>query len=71
MISPCILVCSIDEKTGLCFGCGRNMAEISHWVEYSDAERQRIMQGLPARLATIEHKQLRGTSLMLTERHGA
>ena len=22
--SPCILVCSIDMKTGYCFGCGRN-----------------------------------------------
>ena len=23
MESPCILVCSIDDKTGYCFGCGR------------------------------------------------
>ncbi len=26
--SPCILVCSIDMKTGYCFGCGRTREEL-------------------------------------------
>ena len=30
--SPCILVCSIDMKTGYCFGCGRTRDEISGWL---------------------------------------
>ena len=33
MISPCILVCSIDTKTGYCFGCGRTRDEIAAWMD--------------------------------------
>jgi predicted Fe-S protein YdhL (DUF1289 family) len=61
MISPCILVCSIDLKTGYCFGCGRTRDEIAGWLDYSDEERQSVMQELPARLETVERKPRRET----------
>ena len=61
MESPCILVCSIDMKTGYCFGCGRTREEIGNWTLYSDAERREIMTGLPARLETVERKPRRET----------
>lgn len=61
MISPCILICSIDMKTGYCFGCGRTRDEIAGWIDYSDAERQSIMDTLSARLATVERKPRRET----------
>ena len=61
MESPCILVCSIDIKTGYCFGCGRTSAEIGSWTVYSDAERRAIMASLPARLETVERKPRRET----------
>ncbi|MBW9090284.1 DUF1289 domain-containing protein [Rhizobium wenxiniae] len=61
MISPCILVCSIDMKTGYCFGCGRTRDEIAGWIDYSDAERQSIMDMLAARMETIERKPRRET----------
>lgn len=61
MISPCILVCSIDPKTGYCFGCGRTGDEIAAWTDYSDAERHSIMDGLAARLETVERKPRRET----------
>ena len=61
MESPCILVCSIDIKTGYCFGCGRTGAEIGNWTVYSDAERRAIMESLPARLETVERKPRRET----------
>lgn len=61
MISPCILVCSIDMKTGFCFGCGRTRDEIAGWIDYSDAERQSIMDMLAARMETIERKPRRET----------
>jgi uncharacterized protein len=61
MISPCILVCSIDMKTGYCFGCGRTRDEIASWIDYSDAERGSIMDALPARLETVERKPRRET----------
>ncbi|HEU4985692.1 MAG TPA: DUF1289 domain-containing protein [Rhizobiaceae bacterium] len=59
--SPCILVCSIDMKTGYCFGCGRTREEISGWLTMSASERRAIMETLPARLATVERRPRRET----------
>ncbi|MEO4040910.1 DUF1289 domain-containing protein [Hoeflea sp. CAU 1731] len=72
MESPCILVCSIDEKTGYCFGCGRTADEIAGWLAYSAQERREIMNILPDRLETVEHKPRRETrrARMARERAG-
>jgi predicted Fe-S protein YdhL (DUF1289 family) len=51
--SPCIRVCAIDPASGLCRGCGRDIAEITHWIGLSAAERSRIMAELPQRLASL------------------
>lgn len=59
--SPCILVCSIDIKTGYCFGCGRTREEISSWIEMTPQTRRAVMEELPARLATVERKPRRET----------
>ncbi|NLR96346.1 DUF1289 domain-containing protein [Rhizobium sp. P38BS-XIX] len=61
MLTPCILVCSIDINTGYCFGCGRTSAEIGAWMSYSDEERRQIMAALPERLTTVERKPRRET----------
>ncbi|TRL36866.1 DUF1289 domain-containing protein [Rhizobium straminoryzae] len=61
MLTPCILVCSLDDKTGLCFGCGRTRDEIGLWTTYTDGERQAIMAALPARLEGIERRPRRET----------
>ncbi|MBP1874695.1 putative Fe-S protein YdhL (DUF1289 family) [Ensifer adhaerens] len=61
METPCILVCSIDDKTGYCFGCGRTRNEVGAWSLYTDAERRAIMLALPARLETMERKPRRET----------
>ncbi|MDR6758548.1 putative Fe-S protein YdhL (DUF1289 family) [Mycoplana sp. BE70] len=70
MESPCILVCSIDDVTGYCFGCGRTRDEIGGWTQYSSDERRSIIADLPARLATVERKPRRETrrSRMARER---
>jgi len=59
--SPCILVCSIDDKTGYCFGCGRTGDEIAQWTSLDENERQEIMSTLDARLATVVRKPRRET----------
>lgn len=59
--SPCILVCSIDDKTGYCFGCGRTRDEIAGWLAMTPAERRAVMALLPARLATVERRPRRET----------
>ena len=51
--SPCIKICAIHQASGLCAGCGRNLAEIESWLRYSAAERARVMEELPQRLAEL------------------
>ncbi|MBI3705104.1 MAG: DUF1289 domain-containing protein [Rhizobiales bacterium] len=47
--SPCVKVCTIDARCGLCLGCGRSIDEIARWSAMSAAERARVMRELPAR----------------------
>lgn len=47
--SPCTRVCTIDEATGLCSGCGRTIDEIARWSQMTDKERGRILASLPDR----------------------
>ena len=70
--SPCILVCSIDIKTGYCFGCGRTSAEIGAWLTMTPEMRRAVMTELPARLETVERKPRRETrrARMARERGG-
>lgn len=49
MLSPCTRVCTIDQATGLCAGCGRTMEEVARWSQMTDDERQRIMSSLDDR----------------------
>ena len=68
--SPCILVCSIDLRTGYCFGCGRTRDEIGDWIDMSVEQRRQVMAALPARLDTVERRPRRETrrSRMARER---
>ena len=59
--SPCNLVCSIDLKTGYCFGCGRTGREVTAWVNYTPTQRREIMDTLPERMELIERKPRRET----------
>lgn len=59
--SPCILVCSMDDKTGYCFGCGRTRAEIGAWIGMTADARRAVMAELPARLETVERRPRRET----------
>ncbi|MEQ1952618.1 DUF1289 domain-containing protein [Mesorhizobium sp. CN2-181] len=61
MESPCILVCSIDMKTGYCFGCGRTRDEISEWIAMTPEQRRAVMALLPARLESVERRPRRET----------
>lgn len=48
VLSPCVGVCTLDELD-YCLGCHRTADEITHWLEYSDAEREDIMDALEER----------------------
>lgn len=51
--SPCIRLCRMDGRHGLCEGCGRTLAEIGGWLSMTSAERQAVMEALPGRLAVL------------------
>jgi uncharacterized protein len=40
----------MDPQRGLCLGCARTLDEIARWGSMSDAERDRVLAQLPARL---------------------
>ena len=54
MESPCVKICTYQAGAGLCLGCGRTLEEIAGWTAMSAAERRRIMDELPERLAKLK-----------------
>jgi hypothetical protein len=48
--SPCIGICTIDEPSALCLGCGRTIDEIVGWGRLSEPQRIAVMAELPMRL---------------------
>jgi predicted Fe-S protein YdhL (DUF1289 family) len=58
--SPCVLVCVMDDESGLCLGCHRTLAEIGGWIRLPEAERDRIMAELPRRRSRIRPEKLNG-----------
>ncbi len=48
--SPCTKLCILDERLGLCEGCGRTRDEIALWGSMPEARRSAIMTTLPERL---------------------
>jgi predicted Fe-S protein YdhL (DUF1289 family) len=51
--SPCVGICRLDERSGLCLGCGRTGGEIAAWRELDEARRATIWRMLPDRMARL------------------
>jgi len=47
--SPCISVCRMDPRTGLCEGCCRTLDEIAAWAAMSDSEKRVVWGQLERR----------------------
>jgi len=56
--TPCIRVCTMDPERDVCLGCCRTLDEILRWGDMSDAERDRIMAGLPARRKALNVREI-------------
>jgi predicted Fe-S protein YdhL (DUF1289 family) len=48
--TPCIKICTMDPRAGICAGCGRTLEEIARWGGMAESERLRIIELLPKRL---------------------
>jgi predicted Fe-S protein YdhL (DUF1289 family) len=42
--SPCIRVCCIESRNGLCAGCFRTLDEIMQWPEMTEMQRQEVVE---------------------------
>lgn len=52
--SPCVSVCKMDEASGLCQGCYRNLAEIATWGNASERKKILILAAVAERRARLE-----------------
>ena len=51
--SPCTNVCIIDQRSGLCRGCYRTLAEISRWMSYTHAEKLALLETVAQRKIAV------------------
>ena len=58
--TPCVQLCVVDPRAGLCIGCGRTLDEIANWSRYDEPQRAHIMRGLERRLAKARTRSARG-----------
>lgn len=47
--SPCINVCQMDARSGLCIGCFRTLDEITAWSRSDDVTRNEILAAVAQR----------------------
>ena len=46
--SPCIGVCELDRRLGICLGCLRTGDEIAGWSRFDPEQRRRVLDRLAA-----------------------
>jgi predicted Fe-S protein YdhL (DUF1289 family) len=46
--SPCVRVCKLDQHN-ICLGCKRTLEEIARWQQYTEQEKQEVLQQLKGR----------------------
>ncbi|GIK85743.1 MAG: hypothetical protein BroJett026_12240 [Betaproteobacteria bacterium] len=47
--SPCVSVCVIDQRTGLCAGCLRTLDEIASWSVCDDDGKRAVLAAIAER----------------------
>jgi predicted Fe-S protein YdhL (DUF1289 family) len=61
--SPCVNICTLDARSGICLGCGRTIDEIAGWTAMNAAERGHIISELPARLTATKPAEVKATNI--------
>ncbi|GAA4216767.1 hypothetical protein GGQ68_002949 [Sagittula marina] len=54
--SPCINICVIHRREGICTGCLRTLDEIAGWGSKSPESRAAILDALPNRRAALKKR---------------
>jgi len=54
--SPCVKICVIHPRAGICVGCHRSLDEIADWSTMGADERARVLSELPDRASTLKKR---------------
>ncbi|MGV6848874.1 MAG: DUF1289 domain-containing protein [Marinibacterium sp.] len=54
--SPCVNICVVHPREGICTGCFRTIEEITRWASMDPADRAALMADLPARAAQLKKR---------------
>ena len=54
--SPCVKICVIHPRAGICAGCYRTLDEIADWSAMSPDARARLMAELPTRAGQLKKR---------------
>ncbi len=50
--SPCVGICQMDRKSGLCLGCQRTLQEITDWSVAPESKKRAVWEAIIHRRAT-------------------
>ncbi|MFN4098950.1 MAG: DUF1289 domain-containing protein [Pararhodobacter sp.] len=54
--SPCVKICVIHPRAGICAGCLRTLDEIAQWSALSPEARRTVMADLPSRAGALKKR---------------
>jgi len=54
--SPCVNICVIHPRAGICAGCYRTVEEIGAWSQMAPETRRAIMAELPSRAGNLKKR---------------
>ena len=52
--SPCISICRMDERNGLCLGCHRSIEEIIAWGRLPENGKRAVWQAIRRRAGIVQ-----------------
>lgn len=55
--SPCVNICVIHPRAGICAGCYRTLDEIGLWSQMTADDRRSVMADLPERAGLLKKRQ--------------
>lgn len=55
--SPCVKLCVIHPRLGICAGCYRTLDEIAEWSAMTPEGRQALIADLPDRAGLLKKRQ--------------
>ncbi|MCB1387858.1 MAG: DUF1289 domain-containing protein [Rhodobacteraceae bacterium] len=54
--SPCVKICVIHPRAGICAGCYRTLAEIADWSTMGAEARAQVLSELPDRAGLLKKR---------------